>query len=316
MRYAHQEFLSKKLDTYTIIHQWLGKSSFINEYGEPVDIFDNDWDNLIILDGCRFDTFQRINYLHGNLDEVVSMGSTSREFCEKNFRGRELYDTVYVTANTEGYRFGSDTFHHVHVTFSEDYTYDEKYKNYGPKSVYESAIDTYERFENKRLIVQFMQPHEPYFGEKAREIRSELNKQGIYFYTWDPEMRNDETKESYKSLIGAAKAGHITDEDLHQIYEENLEIVLQYVEKLLEKLNGKSVITSDHGELLGNPTGTFTPIQYRHRAGVYNPELRLVPWLEIENENRRHIIPEQPVDSPEVSEEAFEEQLRALGYKE
>jgi len=63
------------------------------------DVMSEDWDNLILLDACRYDAFSKVNTLKGNLEERVSKGSTSKEFIKSNFVGRELHDTVYITAN-------------------------------------------------------------------------------------------------------------------------------------------------------------------------------------------------------------------------
>ena len=55
-----------------------------------VDVFEEDWDTLIILDGCRYDTFAELNDISGELESRQSQGSTSWEFMEANFHGREL----------------------------------------------------------------------------------------------------------------------------------------------------------------------------------------------------------------------------------
>lgn len=68
--------------------------------GTGIDIFERDWDNLIILDACRFDIFARVNEIEGSLEAVRSRGSSTSEFIRENFAGRQFYDTVFVSSNT------------------------------------------------------------------------------------------------------------------------------------------------------------------------------------------------------------------------
>lgn len=49
-------------------------------YDTGIDIIDQDWDNLIILDGCRYDYFKQQNDLNGQLQPVISKSSTSSKF--------------------------------------------------------------------------------------------------------------------------------------------------------------------------------------------------------------------------------------------
>ena len=66
-----------------------------------INMYDEDWDNLIILDACRADLFEETIYdyeLGGNYSTKRTNGSGSVEFLQKTFRGRDCSDTVYVTA--------------------------------------------------------------------------------------------------------------------------------------------------------------------------------------------------------------------------
>lgn len=75
------------------------KYPFIWEYEEPTNVMEEDWDNLIILDACRYDSFVDMNNISGQLDSIISVSSTSPEFMEKTFKEREFHDTVCVSAN-------------------------------------------------------------------------------------------------------------------------------------------------------------------------------------------------------------------------
>lgn len=46
-------------------------------------VMNKDWDNLIILDACRHDLYEEMK--REKIDKRVTLGSTSKEFIEKNF---------------------------------------------------------------------------------------------------------------------------------------------------------------------------------------------------------------------------------------
>jgi hypothetical protein len=95
-----------------------------------------------------------------------------------------------------------------------------------------------------------------------------------------------------------------------EVYRENLRIVLDYIEEFIESVDGKSVVTADHGELLGD-----SKLQrYGHPEGVYLPELRIVPWLSVESEHRRTVEEEEPIGVEEATKRSIRENLTELGY--
>jgi len=107
-----------------------------------------------------------------------------------------------------------------------------------------------------------------------------------------------------------------------EAYNENLDIVLTEIEALLDELDGKSVITADHGNLVGERLGPVpTRRKYGHPYGVHTEELVKVPWFILEGETRREIrreIRSEPAiesDDENISETELEDQLEALGYR-
>src|SRR5208282_1385184 len=70
---------------------------------EGVYVYDESWDNLIILDACRYDTFRELNQIRGLLEYRISRGSSSEEFLLENFTKHptteNFSDLVYVAAN-------------------------------------------------------------------------------------------------------------------------------------------------------------------------------------------------------------------------
>jgi len=97
----------------------LNRLYFTRLYSRPynidgVDIFGSDWDNLIILDACRYDMFHDQSELPGQLETRDSRGSTTTEFLSANFTDRDLTNTVYVTANPQLYRHASEIDPNLH----------------------------------------------------------------------------------------------------------------------------------------------------------------------------------------------------------
>lgn len=276
-----------------------------------------DWDNLILLDACRYDAFLKANTMEGVLESRISRGSASREFINKNFTGRKLHDTVYITANPYVGHVEPDDFHAVINLLDE---WDDDLQTVKPETVVEKVKDEYEKYDNKRIIIHFMQPHQPYIGPKADMIRSKLkNKKKIR--GWNNTLRGPnkglEEVEGIKQLRAPKYPElNVSDQDVWEAYYETLELVLQHVEDLLEHIDGKTVISSDHGELIGEKPFIFSKNKlYGHPGGTYTPELRNVPWFIIESENRRKIVSEPPTRYENVEEQDLDSKLEALGYK-
>lgn len=291
---------------------------FKRKYGSGIDVMDQDWDYLIILDACRYDSFENINDVDGKLKKVISKGSHSLEFCEKNFKGKKLHDTVYVTANGYGVQTTEGVFHdriftdESHGTSEIDILHSSS-EGMAPDTVYNTAVDAYEEYPDKRLIIHFMQPHDPYYGPTAEKLRRRVGENGLKIISRDTEKikQYDVSNENVvSSLAGAAKKGYISNAELNEVYHENLRIALEYADKLTELLTGKIVITADHGELLGEH-GVIG-----HPKFKYFKELREVPWLTIDSEVRPGIVSEEPEKPATTDDAAIEKRLEALGYKE
>lgn len=310
-----EEFRYQRRRATLVLQNHVMKHAFLKRHGEPIDVITQDWDNLIILDACRYDVFAETNWFDGHLEKVISRGSTSDEFMLGNFRERELHDTIYVTGNGNTEKLKDEDFFTIVKTYDR---HEERYRGWMPDHIREVTLETHEEYPNKRLIVHFMQPHTPYIGPKARALRDRLKDEyGFNFKKVDIISGGESTSEgewAFSQLRDAARAGYLTQEQLYEVYVENLEVVLGEVERLLEELDGKSVLTSDHGELLGSEDRFFLPKTYGHPGHTWTPELRYVPWLEIETGPRREVVSEEPIGSDRVDEEAVQANLEALGY--
>lgn len=146
-------------------------------YGEAVNVMEEDWDNLVVLDACRADAFEEMVDLD-RFDEyrrTVSHGSHSKEWTRRNFAGEQFGDTVYISANPHTTLLADDVFHEL-VEVWKDY---DVYPNLiAPSKVAEAAVDAHRRFPDKRLIVHFMQPHGP-----GRELDDGRSREETYYET-------------------------------------------------------------------------------------------------------------------------------------
>lgn len=268
---------------------------------ESTNVLDRDWDTLVILDACRYDYFKLHNEIPGKLESTVVNGNQSLDFMRNNFARREAHDTVYVTANPHADQLPSGTFHHI--DFLLDY-WNSEIGTVLPSDVREAAIDANRDYPNKRLIVHFMQPHRPYLGATADELRNRIDLKGF---------RN---QGSGLQIWGAAKQKEATVAEVRQAYTETLDIVLEEVSDLINELDGKTVITADHGEMLGERVFPITSRVWGHSEGFSTRQLRTVPWLSVESDDRREVIAGEPEESNQLQDDSVAERLEALGYRE
>ncbi|WP_390192397.1 alkaline phosphatase family protein [Halalkalicoccus salilacus] len=255
-----------------------------------VNFLEQDWDTLIILDACRYDIFKNTVDLPGETDYAISLGSTSRETISANFRDKSLLDTVYVSANGWFHRLKDNINTEIFRFIYTDRDAADGLTSH-PSTVTERALQAYDEHPNKRLIVHYMQPHQPYLGEKGKWI-----KYGA-------------------ALPETVKDNNVSKGELYEAYKENLQLVADHVETLFEKTSGKMIVTADHGELLGEPQSPIPIRDYGHPAGIYVDELVKVPWHVYTSGSRNIVSANEPFSESEDREDNIDEHLKALGYK-
>jgi len=285
---------------------------FNRKYESGVDVMSEDWDNLLILDACRYDIFKQENYIDGKLENRISKGAHSSEFIEKNFLEEKFHDTVYVTGNPNSTKLSEDNFYTVIHAIEE---WDPEAQTVLPEDIVKMTLRAHEKHPNKRIISHFMQPHRPYIGDTATEIAQIAEKNDL-----DTSITGTVHDTSYDTnnlhnmaSFEAYQLGLISRETLRQAYRETLQIVLSYAEKLVEELNGKTVITSDHGDYLGDRPFPYLKRQVGHPY-EFTSQLRVVPWLVIQSDRRRRIEAEKPIGFEQPDSETINNRLKALGY--
>ena len=276
----------------------INNAIFRLRHGRGTRVMDEDWDTLLLLDACRYDMFADRVPFDGELQSRISLGSTSEEFLRQNFENGQYHDTVYVNSNAFLSQLGYDqdgTFHAVIDVMDE---WDEELDVPHPREITKAAEKAHEEFPHKRVIVHYMQPHLPFIGERGLELRKHLSQRN----TWAPFRSGNDP---------------FSIEDLWTGYIENLDIVIGYVDDLLTSIEGRVVISSDHGNMIDERQGPIpTKRMFGHPWGVYSEQLVKVPWLLKEIGTRRHIRSEPPISNKNQPEDLVNERLRSLGYKE
>lgn len=281
---------------------WSDLTARLRPGPEAVAVMDRDWDTLIILDACRYDLFAEHATVpgDGSLAAVRSLGSDSLEFMRENFEGRTLHDTVYVTSNPHVYQLEDGIFHAVVNTLETHW--DETDRTVPPDAMADAAVTAHERYPNKRLIVHFMQPHFPFLGPTGRTF----DHQGLDLHRQD----GTGAPNPWYALVH----GGPDRDTVLTAYRENLEVVLPHIDRLFEDIAGKTVVTADHGNLVGE-RGVPIPVRlYGHPRGLHRPELVTVPWYELVRGQRRSVVADPPQETETASEQTVTDRLSALGY--
>jgi hypothetical protein len=255
------------------------------------DIFDETWDNLIILDACRYDIFEQLVPFEGQLESRTSRGSKTWEFIKGNFTGKQKYDTVYLADNPWYTRLTDKTDAELyHFKLIDQDSFDGRVAH--PATTTDAAIAYNDRFDEKKLIVHYYQPHQPYFDEDGKELH-----------------RLESTCPARLHSMG------FNEQEIVDAYKSTLRLAFDEIKRLLSELNGTTVITADHGELINDRMRPLPFHAYGHPEGVYVEELVKVPWFVIDHEENKEVVTaDAPLETESADVDNIENRLQDLGY--
>ena len=245
-------------------------------------IHESDWDVLLVLDALRYDYFERVyrRFFKGELIEATSGGSCTETWLQC---WDKQYDLTYVSGNPyinsagvpirgypnkekvrKGY-VGADHFKEIIDVWN--FGWNGRLNTVTPDVMNKAIIDM---TDGTNLIAHYIQPHYPYIGKSTvtsgSGVRLRQNvKKGVYSKKRLPRE---------KPVRRVKSRQYITQ--LRRAYMDNLILVLEHIVKLLPHLKGKTVITADHGEFLGE--GQL----YGHPCFCDYPLLLQVPWFIVE----------------------------------
>lgn len=291
---------------------WFGITS---RYPVGTNVYDREWDVLIVLDACRVDTLREVADEYDfidDVDEMWSVGSHSAEWLAQTFTEEyrsEIERTRYITGNPHVSRVleqqmtppmnntppidfskwdfvETDTFETVDKIWEE--SYDDTYRVTLPNTTTDYAITAGRTHDPEKLIVHYMQPHLPYIGQALPENRSPT------------EIELD----GYKKL----ESGDVNRETIYELYKDTLRAALDEIDVLLQNIDAETVaITADHGEEFGDVRA------YGHPEGFPHPVVKKVPWVKTTARDIRTHDPD--LDPNRSANVDLEKHLQDLGYR-
>lgn len=289
---------------------------YFTTVGRPsaTPLVESDWDVAVLLDACRYDLFEEAadGRLPGTLERRRSVQSATPGYLRENFGDDDHHDLVYVTANPYVTTLLDETqFHAVESVWVDGW--DEKLQTVTPETMADRALAALETYPNKRILVHCNQPHAPFIGETRLGGRnySAIREEALGGERPAPDDRRPTPFEQ----LGR---GEVTKAEVWTAYRSNLQRALGPVERILTAGNGRIVVTSDHGNALGEFAKPFPLRVYGHPLNVLIPALVDVPYHVHENGPRRDIVEEAPSAAGSESHVPGKtaERLRMLGYAE
>jgi len=273
-----------RIDIYNLRNTLISRFDKIIRKRNGTYILNEEWDNLIILDDCRYDTFEKIfkeRKISGKLEYRISRGTWTVEFLLENFPEDRYEDIVYITANPFVDKHLKGKFYKIISVWK--YGWNDKYNTVLPSTMYKYTLEALKKYPNKRFIIHFVQPHHPYFVLKFEDrLMNEIREATLQHR----EFRSVNPKKSFFDIYLTALYAWFDLHKLIKAYEENLRLTMPYVEKLIYPLPGKTVITSDHGESFGEKVHPLIPIRIYGHGLVRIESLVKVPWLVIDKRDR------------------------------
>jgi hypothetical protein len=287
---------------------WAKKNGYSEK--DAVKLIEEDWDNLVIIDACRADLFEEVvdTDEFDRYKRVISLDTNTTPWSIKNFGGEHLGDTVYVTGNPAPSKTVPDEFHDFIEVWTDPDAHDENTYTVPPEPIVEAATEASEKYPDKRLIVHFIHPHIPFVEDPNLIYRTDWNDaERVGIEVEDPEPPH--------TVWEALRMGEVEYDEVWAAYRRNLEYVLPHVYGLIDELSGKTVLTSDHGNMLGERSVSGKRV-YGHPGGMRCPQLLEVPWCEIEGDARKEIKDEGVNSGGSVESDLINDRLTALGSVE
>lgn len=301
------------------------------------NVFDRDWDLLVILDACRVDALRTVSESVPWLDDVQSIrsvGSMTPEWMLNTFtenRQEVVGETALVSGNIWSQRIFEDRIHehrdHDHEALlrgypdwtpvsAEDFGYLEQVYPFTeevlrlhpegqiPHIVTDRAIAVGRERSFDRMIVHYGMPHLPFIADALDWTPGEHSVEELM--TGLGVVR--ELKSEEKSY-DPAKRGDVSVEMVRKAYLRNLRLVLEYVEILLDNVDAeKAIISADHGEGFGE-NGAWA-----HSFGWPLSPVKTVPWASATGTDRHTYRSRHDPFERTPTEEEQEELLKDMGY--
>ncbi|MDS0280546.1 hypothetical protein [Haloarcula onubensis] len=274
----------------------------INQYKHvqtATNIYEKNWDLLLLLDCARPDMMREVQNDYRFLDEIgeiTSVATCSRQWMENTFVTEymeQMGRTVHVTANTASdAALSKKQFQHLEEVWRDGW--DEELRTIPAEEVTDRTIHFMRKTDAERYIVHYMQPHLPFVTRPDIDSRV-VTTAGV--------------QAQGKNLADLHKAGY-SKEELWEASLENLRYVLDSVEVLLSNVDAeRAIISADHGQAFGEGN------VWSHPCFEYIDPLTQVPWCLTSATDSGNYTPEYEPTATTDGDISLEDKLEALGYK-
>jgi hypothetical protein len=273
---------------------------------DAINVLDEDWDTLVVIDACRADLFEDVasSARFDAYDAVRSNASSTPEWLQQTF-GDSHGDIVYVAGNPMTTRHRPDAFHELIEAWRDGYDPDTSVID--PETVTEAGLTAREEFPQKRLIVHYMQPHYPFID------RPDLNYANFDFDSAEFKKGGRSEHEAIHHVWDALRASLVDADAVWEGYRHTLEVVMEEVDELIDSIDDRIVLTSDHGNMLGGRAWPVPLRTYGHPNNQRLTPLIRVPWGIVTGE-RREITTDAVSSASRADTAELNEQLKHLGY--
>lgn len=279
--------------------------SVVKPKSSASNVLNKEWSTLVVLDACRMDLFREAE-CRIEFDEVqakTSVGSATPEWLKQTFDDSHG-DIVYVSGNPMVSRHRPNAFHDLVEVWRE--AYDPETAVIDPSQVTEAAINVHERYPEKRVIVHYMQPHYPFLQ------RPDLNYADYKFEDVGMERKNPEA-DDFANVWSALEAGVVDIGNVWEGYKQNLEKVLSEVVELTDTIDERVVVTSDHGNAMGERSWPVPLRTFGHPENQRLFRLVRVPWAVLDGPERTVVEGDTSTSEATYGDEV-EDRLENLGY--
>ena len=222
----------------------------------------------ILLDGCRYDSFERLydRHVEGTLQRTYTGASWTPDYFNRVWGG--TYDGIFFHGGAPLHMAKmNDVYdereHFTTVPAPNAYEWASALGTSRPRQVadvvrdYTTPMqrDEWYQMETPQCgVIRFLQPHEPLLGLPITKGRGKISR-----------------------VQNAIEAGDLSPSHIRGAYEATLDWALDAVGDLVEDLPGEVVITADHGTCFGDCG------QFAHARGHDNHDhLIETPWLVVD----------------------------------
>lgn len=245
--------------------KWLFQHTLTDNW--DANLFDRiesvEWDVLIILDACRYDTlFALADW--AVVDRAVSPATATGPFLT-GARDRGVFDdTIYISANPQSERhIPGDNIDHIPIYNTH---WNDRLRTVKADAVYDEVYDLVE--DSTRIVAHTVQPHYPHICRIDNRTFPVPN--GLH-----PAELPVNTDEEFR-IQSVLSHGLVDLEDVRKSYRISVRYAWETAIRTAAKLVNQGqtvVITADHGELFGEWGFVEHPTNVPLRALID------VPWV-------------------------------------